>query len=396
MPNSGLVIDMLTLLRLPSVGPVRARKLLDALGSPDRVFGASVSRLCDVPGIGPKSARDIASGVERARRAAKTEAERAHAMNARIIVDGDDAYPPLLRDLPGRPMVLSMLGAFDAEDADRFSVGIVGSRKSSVYGQEQAERFGGALASAGLTVVSGGARGIDSAAHRAAVAARGRTAVVLGCGLEHVYPPENRALYDQIVDSGGCVMSELPIDAPPEPGNFPMRNRIISGLSLGVLVVEAGLGSGALITARIAAEEHGREVFALPGRVDSEAIAGNLMLLKTGGAHLVTEPGDVLSLLESPAHHLFRGSHGDRYQSPAAGRPIADKPPAAPTQPAVSRPEPDDPAERAVLGCLGEPATMDELMQRTGLSAADLRRTVTMLELQGWVGRSGAKLARRG
>ena len=386
---------MLALARLRGVGPIRAGRLLARLGSPDAVFGASVSRLCEVEGIGTQTAQGIARDVERARSAARKELDKAEALGARIVTQLDGDYPPLLRELPDRPVVLSVLGELEPEGRDRFAVGLVGSRKCSVYGQEQANRFGAALASAGLTVASGGARGIDSAAHRGAVSAGGRTAVVLGCGLSHVYPPENRALFDQIVESNGCVISELPIDAAPEPTNFPMRNRIISGMSLGVLVIEAALKSGALITARVAAEEHGREVFALPGRVDSEAIAGSLMLLKTGGAHLVTEPGDILSLLESPARHLNAGTHASRYGSGASRTRAAEPSPArsAPVPPAAARHAAGSP-ERLVLDALDEPRTQDSVAEAVGLDIAQVRRLLTMLELNGEVRRSGSKIAR--
>lgn len=390
-PDSGL-LNMLALARLKEVGPIRAGRLLAAFGSPDAVFGASVSQLCSVEGIGSKTAEGIARDVGRARSASEREIERAAALGARIVTQFDADYPPLLRDLPDRPVVLSVMGTLEPEGRDRFAVGIVGSRKCSVYGQEQANRFGAALASAGLTMASGGARGIDSAAHRGAVSAGGRTAVVLGCGLAHVYPPENRALFDQIVEANGCVLSELPIDAPPDKLNFPARNRIISGMSLGVLVIEAAMRSGALITARVAAEEHGREVFALPGRVDSDAIAGSLGLLKSGGAHLVTEPADVLSLLESPARHLAGGTHSSRYgvvSGPRTATPIAAEK-AAPRRPRHAEGTP----ERRVLDALTEPKTADAIAEATGLDTSETRRLVTMLELSGEVRRFGSKIAR--
>lgn len=382
-------INMLALGRLRGIGPIRAGRLLDRFGSPEAVFGASVSQLCEVEGIGDRTARGVAGSVTEALAAAERELASAHELGARIITPMDADYPPLLAALPDRPLTLSVLGALEPEGRDRFGVGIVGSRRCSVYGQEQADRFGGALAGAGLTVVSGGARGIDSAAHRGAVSARGRTAVVLGCGLSHVYPPENRALFDQIVETNGCIISEFPIDAAPEPTNFPIRNRIISGMSLGVLVIEAANGSGALITARVAAEDHGREVFALPGRVDSEAIAGNLSLLKSGGAMLVTEPGDVLAALESPARHLNQGTHASRF-APRDARP--SEPTARP--PAPTHRHPDGSPEAAVLAALAEPRSADQIAEQASLSISDVRRTLTMLELSGEVSRSGSRFAR--
>ena len=398
MPNiDPRLRDTLTLVRIRGLGPVRVRALLEVFGSASAVLNASVASLEAVEGIGRKTAEAVGRDRSRAAKEAERELDRAEAIGAQLITADEAGYPPLLRDLPDRPVVLSVLGSLEPEGLDRFGVGIVGSRRCSAYGIEQAERFGGALARAGLSVVSGGARGIDTAAHRGALLAQGRTIAVLGCGLAHVYPPENRAMFDRIVENGGAIVSELPIDAPPAPEHFPVRNRLISGMSLGVLVVEAGLRSGALITARQAVEEHGREVFALPGRVDSESCAGSLDLLKRGGAALVTEPGDVVQALESAARHLVRGTHTDRYLPTAPAQSDAEPLGEVTGKLGARRPNPASagPEARLIQEACVEPLTVDGLIRATGLDPAGLSRQLTMLELSGLIARQGAYFIRR-
>jgi DNA processing protein len=302
----------------------------------------------------------------------------------RLITLADPEYPRLLSPFEHSPVALYVKGSLGPSN-DPFPVAIVGSRDCSAYGIEQAERFGGVLARAGLTIVSGGARGIDAAAHRAALRSGGRTIAVLGCGLGHVYPAENRELFDTLVRSGsGALVSELPMDTPPLAENFPARNRIISGLSLGVVVIEAALKSGALITARVATEEHGREVFAVPGRVDSPSSRGTLTLLRDGEAHLVIEPIDVVQALESAANHA---------QSDRSNQSIARE---------EGAPGPElfaggriDLLSAQVLECLGEPLTMDQLIERTAADAGILRAQMTLLEIQGQVSREGSRFRRR-
>ncbi|HED53727.1 MAG TPA: DNA-protecting protein DprA [Phycisphaerales bacterium] len=388
MPNidSEHILDLLALSMVSGLGPVRVGRLLDRFTTASGVFEASPAEIERVEGIGPKTARAIGRERKKALGRAREEMRQAEEIGATVLCRDDPRFPGLLRPLPGCPHVLFVRGGFD--DRDRFAVGIVGSRRCTGYGLEQATRFAGAFASAGITVVSGGARGIDSAAHRGALNVGGRTIVVLGCGLGHCYPPENLAMFDHIVESGGAVVSELPCDTPPAPENFPARNRLISGLSLGVLVVEAGLKSGALITAGVAAEEHGRDVFALPGRVDSAASEGVHGLIKSGGALLVTEPADIIGALEAPAWHLFQGTHESRYTlgggvSPGtAGGGLED------------RPVPGGEAGRAVLVACTEPSTPDQIGLATGLDASAVRQAVTLLEIGGFLKRSGSKLVR--
>jgi DNA processing protein len=372
--------DLLRLTLVPGLGPVIIRRLLERFGSAAGVFAAPLNMLEQVEGVGGRRARAILDHADNDRDA-RRELERAGELGVSILTLASPGYPSLLAQTPDAPPVLYLRGALAPEDADRYALAIVGSRECSAYGVEQAERFAGVLARSGLTIVSGGARGIDAAAHRGALHASGRTIVVQGCGLAHCYPPEHEPLYTRIIDEGrGAILSELPLDTAPAAVNFPRRNRVISGLALGVLLVEAGERSGALITARIAAEEHGREVMALPGRVDSPASRGALNLIKDGGALLVTEPADVLSILESPARHHHDGTFEHRYPAHESSHlPPPDRPSALPLSS----------TQRTILDALAEPLSPDRLVEVTGLSPAQLRAELTMLELQKRVRRSG-------
>jgi DNA processing protein len=379
MPNPR-VHELLRLTLTPGLGPVLTARAIERFGSVQGVLDASPKQLESIKRIGPARAAKIAKGLRESGPLVEKELELAGKLGVRIVARGDDDYPPLLAELPDAPTLLYVKGRLDPASGDQYCVGMVGSRDASAYGIEQGERFGGTLAGAGLTVVSGGARGIDAAAHRGALRAGGRTIAVLGCGLAHRYPPDNGALFDTI-EANGAVVSELPLTTLPSPDNFPARNRIISGLSLGVLVIEAGRRSGALITARHAAEEHGREVMALPGRVDSSASEGTHDLIKSGGALMVTEPGDVIALLEGQAFHVHVGTHADRYaqelpfEKPAPGPPMSEH-------------------QARIVEALGDPLSPDELSERTGLEPSVLRSELTMLEIQGRVRRHGLRLVR--
>lgn len=391
--------SLLKLTLTPGIGPVLCERLLRHFGTAEAVAAASPAELQRVEKIGPRTANTIARGLRESERLADEEIALATELCVGYFPRGSEAYPKMLEDIPSPPPLLSALGSFDPNGADRYAVAIVGSRRCSAYGMEQAERFAGVLASAGVTIVSGGARGIDTAAHRAALRLGGRTIAVLGCGLAECYPPENRDLFAKITGSGrGAVVSELPLRTKPAAENFPARNRIISGLCLGVLVIEASERSGALITARLASEEHGREVMALPGRVDNPASAGVHRLLKAGGAHLVTEPRDVLELIEQPARHLHAGTHAPLYTQPAAlfdarGEQDEDGRRTTRVDPAVAAPG-DEPTARAILAALDGPLTLDEIAGVTRLGIPELRAAMTALEIRGRVRRRAGRFER--
>lgn len=269
------------------IGPRLRQVLLARFGSAEGVFRAAPSELREVPGIGPKLGTELA-GAGAIDVAGELEVCRRDGI--RLLVEGGAEYPRPLATLPDPPGVLFVRGTI--LPADALAVAIVGSRHATRYGLEQAERLAGSLARAGLTIVSGLARGIDAAAHRGALSAGGRTIAVLGGGLAEIYPPEHAGLADEVA-ARGALVSEQPPRMEPFSGMFPQRNRLISGLSLGVVVVEAALRSGALITARHAAEQ-GREVFALPGRVDNRLARGCHQLLREG-ATLLESADDVLA-----------------------------------------------------------------------------------------------------
>lgn len=373
--------SLLALTLVPGLGPVRIARLIESLGSIEAVLGSSAARIASVPGIGSKTASSIAGSLHRSIERVDEQLERIARCGAHVVALGDPHYPAMLAATPAAPPILCVRGVLDVQGKHKYTCAMVGSRDCSIYGVEQAGRFAGALGSAGVAVVSGGARGIDTAAHRGALNANGSTIVVLGCGIAHDYPPENATLFSEIVDRGGAVISELPPDTKPDAKNFPARNRIISGLSLGVLVIEAGQRSGALITARHAIEDHGREVMGLPGRVDSPSSAGTLDLLKQG-AHLVVEPGDVLSILRQDARHLHQGTHAARTTNPQRE-----------PEPASLLPEPEG-EQGAILRSLNEARTGDELADQLNIDPGTLRSQLTMLEIQGLVRREGARFVR--
>ncbi len=351
----------------PGVGPIRFANLLRELGDIERVLAASAAELARVDKIGPKVAEAIVR--ERGQVDVDGEIALAEPRGVRILCLADAAYPKPLRMINDPPACLYVRGELRPTDA--VALAIVGARHCSRYGAEQAERFAALVAHAGLTVVSGMARGIDSGAHRGALSGGGRTIAVMGCGLCHLYPPESGELADRIVESG-AIVTELPMNIAPDSKNFPPRNRLIAGLSLGVLVVEAAKRSGALISARLAGE-YNREVFAVPGRIDLPQSEGCHELIKTGGAKLVMKLEDIMEEL---------GDAGRTLMSSAMDQPESAKEEAPLFQPALSE------TETRILDALAEePMTAEALCEENGLPAAQVARTLTTLQLKALVRR---------
>ena len=279
---------------VPNLGPVRLRKLLEVFETPERVLLARAGELKAVDGIGREVAEGIATWESHVDLAA--ELKRIGEFGAQVVTRDSPEYPRELREIYNPPIVLYVWGTLT--ERDHRAISVVGSRKTSHYGLECAKKLSYQLAYAGFTVVSGLARGIDTSAHLGALAAQGRTVAVIGSGLMNLYPPENLDLAKKITESG-AVVSEFPMEFPPTPQNFPYRNRIVAGWGRGLLVVEAGMNSGALITAQ-QANESGRLVYAVPGPIDRPTSAGTNRLIQQG-AKLVTSAGDILDDL----HALF-------------------------------------------------------------------------------------------
>jgi DNA processing protein len=277
---------------IAKMGPVRLRKLLEVFETPERVLSAKRSELRVVDGIGNEVAEQIANWESTVDLAA--ELGRIREFGAEVITAQSPNYPRQLREIHAPPIVLYVWG--ELTERDQHAIGVIGSRRTSHYGAECAKKLSYQLAYSGLTVISGLARGIDTAAHQGALAAKGRTIAVIGAGLTKLYPPENAALADKIRSGNGAVVSEFSMAVEPDRQTFPMRNRIISGWSHGILVVEAGLNSGALITASQAIEQ-GRSVYAVPGHINAPTAHGSNRLIQQG-AKLVMDASDILDDLQ--------------------------------------------------------------------------------------------------
>ena len=352
------------------VGPIRLRKLLDYFGSVDAVLSTSRAQLERVDGISSQ----IAGAIFRSRddQTVDEEVDRASRCGVRIICMTDAEYPKPLRNIPDPPICLYVRG--ELQPTDSVAVAVVGTRRCSHYGREQAVRFGELLGRAGFTVVSGLARGIDGHAHRGALGAGGRTIAVLGNGMASIYPREHESLAEDVAGAG-AVFSEYPLESAPAPENFPRRNRIIVGLALGVIVIEAGKQSGALITARLATE-YNREVFALPGRIDQPQFTlGTNGMIRDGTAKLVTGLDDVLDELAEV------GDVMRQYADPTSA-PSPDSAHAAPITPNVTA------EEQAVLRTLTAGAEdADDISYSSKLESASVATALTSLQLKGLVQR---------
>ncbi len=273
---------------LPHIGPVRMRKLLEVFETPERILSARGDALRRIDGIGNEVAEQVMKWESTADLSA--ELNRIREFGASVITAESPLYPRQLREIHAPPIVLYVWG--ELLDRDRHAIGVIGSRRTTHYGTESAKKLSYQLAYAGLTVISGLARGIDTAAHQGALAAKGRTIAVIGSGLSKLYPPENAALADKIRSGNGAIVSEFSMEVEPDRQTFPMRNRIISGWSHGILVVEAGLNSGALITATQALEQ-GRSIYAVPGHINAPSAQGSNRLIQQG-AKLVMDASDIL------------------------------------------------------------------------------------------------------
>src|SRR5436853_6782198 len=277
---------------LPTVGPVRLRKLLEVFAEPQRVLAAKRSELRAAEGIGNEVADQIANWESIVNLAA--ELDRIREFGATVITQESPSYPKSLREIHAPPIVLYVWG--ELEERDHHAIGIIGARRTTHYGTESAKKLAYQLAYAGLTVISGLARGIDTAAHQGALAAKGRTVAVIGAGLAKLYPPENAVLAEKIRSGNGAIVSEFSMAIEPDRQTFPMRNRIISGWSQGLLVVEAGANSGALISVAQALEQ-GRNVYAVPGHINAPTAIGSNRLIQQG-AKLVMDASDILGDLQ--------------------------------------------------------------------------------------------------
>ena len=369
-------LPWLALKSIPGVGPVLFQRLLARFGTPAAVFQARCEDLLAIKGVN----RDLARDILGFRNWDRVEAELARlaAAGVEVLLQTDPRFPARLKQIPYPPPLLFLKGTLLPQDD--LALALVGTRAASYYGLKTCRRLAGALAVRGVTVVSGLARGIDTAAHQGALENSGRTLAVLGCGLDVVYPPENQKLYEQIPEQGALI-SEFPLGTPPEAKNFPIRNRIISGLSLGVVVVEAGLKSGTSITVRYALDQ-GREVFAVPGPIDSPTSLGPHRLIQDG-AKLVQDPEDIFSelpaLKKGQRAAICRsrpgpGNPGRRGRRPYTGHLHRPAPPPAPT--------PEDP----LLALLGsDPLSLEEIVRTTRLATSAVLSRLTILELEGLI-----------
>ncbi|HWD94013.1 MAG TPA: DNA-processing protein DprA [Verrucomicrobiae bacterium] len=348
------------------VGPVRVRQLLEHFGEAPKILSASRQQLLHVRGIGEETAASIVSWEKSVDLAA--ELKRVADSNCKIVVQSDDNYPAMLREIYDPPVVLYVKGDLTAKDKN--AVAMVGSRMTTHYGIEVARKLAYQLAYIGVTVVSGGARGIDTAAHQGALSGKGRTLCVLGTGINIVFPPENGELFERIA-ANGAVISQYPFNRKADKQSFAIRNRIVAGMTLGTVVVEANLTSGALITANFATE-YGRQVFAVPGRIDSPRSKGCHELIKKG-AKLCEGAEDILSEFE----YLF----------PASNRPPS--PNQTGTLPALELSD----HEQKVFGTLdGEELTIDDVIRKSGLPSSTVSVALLSLEMKRLVKQLPGKL----
>lgn len=339
---------------LPDIGPVLARKLISVFGNPENIFHMSVNELKKVGNIGENRARSIVNFKQWDM--VQREIDGAMKNNAKLITINDKSYPAGLRHLHDAPLILYIKG--EIKDNDKYAIAIVGSRTPTNYGLQITERMSRKIATYGLTVVSGMARGIDAASHWGALKASSRTIAVLGSGIDVPYPPENRRLMSTIASSG-AVISEFPLGTQPNRENFPKRNRIISALSFGVVVIEATVDSGSLITVGYALEQ-GKEIFAVPGNITSRTSKGTNDLIKKG-AKLVESAEEVIDELRPQIKGILRED-----------KLFSEKPLPAMTD-----------EEKTLYSCLGnEPKHIDTIVRETNMSTNKVLSILLNLELK--------------
>jgi DNA processing protein len=375
MPQRPDAAYWLTLEAVPGLGPDGVRRLLDAFDSVESICRAKATQLS--PLVGDKLARGISSGV--AAEVLKPGLDWLAAPENHLITWNDPGYPPQLRDLADAPAWLYVKG--DPDWLARPMLAIVGSRNATPQGLRDAAAFAETLAQAGLTIVSGLALGIDAAAHEGGLKGLASSVAVVGTGLDRVYPAKNRELAHRLA-AGGAIVSEFPIGTIPKRGHFPRRNRIISGLSLGVLVVEAALQSGSLITARLAGEQ-GRDVFAIPGSIHSPLSKGCHRLIKQG-AKLVESAADILEEL------------GQRLPGPITAATAAlDAPLSPPGGGAGGEGQPSAPSDGLLETLAGGPLSPDQLADRLGLTVETLSVRLLTAEMDGLIARLPGGLYQR-
>src|SRR3982751_5279659 len=363
-----MIRDWVELNMTPGIGPRAAAKLLERFGSAEAVYSATRADL-EALRLAPEAIDSIIA--RNLRLTAEAEITAVKKLGGDILLLDDGIYPSALREIYDPPIVLYVKGAW-SECLDQPCVGVVGSRKASTYGQNAAIMLARDLAQRGITVVSGFARGIDAAAHRGALEAGGRTVAVLGTGIDECYPRDHRKLGQEILDHGGAMVSQFPLGTPPVSENFPYRNRIISGLSLGVAVIEASENSGSLITARLAMEQN-REVWAVPGNITSKNSFGTNYLIKGAGAKLVQQWQDIATELPPQiAAKLLPPPFAERKGETS----VADR--------LAFVPEGLSPAETSVFKLLtaDSPAHLDWLFDQTKLPIPDLTAALLSLEIR--------------
>jgi DNA processing protein len=366
-----MIRDWVELNMTPGIGPRAAAKLLERFGSAEAVYKATRAELEHLR-LPPETVDTIIARDLRSR--AESEIQAVKELGGDILLLDDGVYPSSLREIYDPPIVLYVKGAW-SDCLNQPCIGVVGSRRCSTYGQNSAIMLARDLAQRGVTVVSGLARGIDAAAHRGALDAEGRTVAVLGTGLDEVYPREHKRLAAEVLERGGAVVSQFPLGTPPVSENFPYRNRIISGLSLGVIVVEAAENSGSLITARLAMEQN-REVFAVPGNITSRNSFGTNYLIKGAGAKLVQQWQDVAAELPPQIAATLLPPPLSEKRGEKKNETVADR--------LSLVPEGLSPSETSVLKLLtpDSPAHVDWLFDKSKLPISELTAALLSLEIR--------------